>query len=426
MSVDRCRIVERSEPLFGLGARVALQSPLDAPGGWARLRGTFPKFNVPPEYPTIAGPRPRIYFGSIQDDTFRLNSARRIGRQRPAWLHVRGTITPHGNGSLIRFGVYAPGVILCKLLVGMMALVVVAFGIWWIVGTIGAARDGIGLLMSLVILLIFAGPLLVVPCVAVAWNLSAAQRETTFLLDYLQQLFDAQSEQSRPTMRMRDDRAGAAEAEFELSPVAVAAARAERRVFTGSMRAVGLIGGGLALMFGLVVLLIFVVPAWQDYRLLQRMVEARCTVLDSRLTEEQYPETQPMKRGRKTEQVPTGRMLSRFKPEFFIRYEVAGTSIEKWAYASHRFAGFRERGPAEQAMQQFARGQQYACWYDPQDPHTVVLDKSNAVAGVFTMVVLAVVAFAGVAALPVMLAVLAFGAIRANPRTTTDFQSVQL
>lgn len=176
----------------------------------------------------------------------------------------------------------------------------------------------------------------------------------------------------------------------------------------------GVFGAIMALLFAASVLLIFVVPAWQDYRQMRRMVETRCTILDSRLTEEQSPEMKSVRRNGRLEQVPTGRLISQFKPEFLVRYDAAGSSFERWAYRSPRFAGFAERNQAEQVIQQYSPGQQYPCWYDPQDPEVVVLDTGGGFAGVVGMVVMAVIVFGSAAAFPILMAVLGVVARRRN------------
>jgi hypothetical protein len=105
-----------------------------------------------------------------------------------------------------------------------------------------------------------------------------------------------------------------------------------------------LVGGMLALNLR---------PEW---RANHAYVEEQCVVLDKRLVEHSKG----------------GRPGITYRPEFLIRYTVAGRPYETWTYdAVHAFTGLR--GPNERVLDDFTVGQQYPCWYDPADPSEVVL-----------------------------------------------------
>jgi hypothetical protein len=181
MNIDRCEIVERKDSVFGLGMLVTLRSPLAADSAWARLKQLLPRFEVPPGYFTFAGPKPRIYFGSIHDNAFQIHSAVYIGKPRPTHLHVRGTIDPHGDESLIRLRVYSIGMNAGKLIFASVAVVVPVL-------LLTMFKDGVNLL-SAVAFFVMATPAIVVSIVAIVLVHAKVQRELTFLLDYLRSTF---------------------------------------------------------------------------------------------------------------------------------------------------------------------------------------------------------------------------------------------
>jgi hypothetical protein len=108
----------------------------------------------------------------------------------------------------------------------------------------------------------------------------------------------------------------------------------------------------LALVGGLLAL--EVVP---DLRARLLYVEGRCVLLDKRLVE--HP--------------PSGKAInSTYRPEFLIRYTVAGREYKTWAYKAVK-ASSGLRWPEEHVLESFTVGQEYPCWYDPADPSKVVM-----------------------------------------------------
>jgi hypothetical protein len=108
----------------------------------------------------------------------------------------------------------------------------------------------------------------------------------------------------------------------------------------------------LAVVGGLLAL--EVVP---DLRARLFYVEGRCVVLDRRLVEHH----------------PSGKAInSTYRPEFSIRYTVAGREYQTWAYKAVKTSSGL-RWPEEHALKSFTVGQEYPCWYDPDDPSQVVV-----------------------------------------------------
>ena len=138
----------------------------------------------------------------------------------------------------------------------------------------------------------------------------------------------------------------------------------EIALFTGLMALVG-VGMLLALDF---------VPEWRTNH---TYVEGRCLVLDKRLGE--HP--------------PTGKAVnSTYRPEFFIRYRVAGRDYRVWAYKAVKVSSAL-RWPKEQVLDGFTVGQEYPCWYDPAEPTKVVVDRGYSWFSYFLLAALLVLGF---------------------------------
>src|SRR5262245_7134009 len=104
-------------------------------------------------------------------------------------------------------------------------------------------------------------------------------------------------------------------------------------------------------------------------------VEGQCVVLDKRLVESP----------------PRRAINSTYRPEFLIRYTVAGQEREIWSYDAVR-ASPAWRWPKERILDSFTIGQAYLCWYDPTEPSQVVVVRgygwwSYGLLGVFAVLV---------------------------------------
>jgi hypothetical protein len=347
MAVEPCRIVAESPGVLGLRSRVTLSSPLSPDIARERLAATLPRFDVPPDVPFVLKPLRRRYTGSIQDGSFRL--AGPWGRYVGAWLFVRGAFEPRGRGSLVQLIVSSPHAVVIAAIclaaaIGMILMLLMAD--WG-----GQPFHPLMILVSAVYVL----PPVVVGLVGVLWSLAAIRRQRTYLIGYLQTLFAADVLRSAETSRQRE----AVEDESLPAPLE-AALRTDRTIFRANMVVLGGIGGLLAVTACVTVSLIFVLPAWQDYRSLQEMAETRCRIVDSRLIE-----------------IPGGNGPTLYKPEFLIHYEAAGAEHEVWAFASERFAGYTARAAAEEKLRDMAVGEVHVCWHDPSHPERVVLDRTS-------------------------------------------------
>jgi hypothetical protein len=110
--------------------------------------------------------------------------------------------------------------------------------------------------------------------------------------------------------------------------------------------------------FLMVVMLVslHVLPQW---RANHYYVEGRCELLDKRLIEE---------RGGAKGGVT-------YRAEFLIRYTVDGREYQARTYdaPSLRRSSTAFRWPKERVLATFTVGEEYPCWYDPQDPSQAVL-----------------------------------------------------
>ncbi len=103
--------------------------------------------------------------------------------------------------------------------------------------------------------------------------------------------------------------------------------------------------------FFLVVLTMFALPEW---RVNQRFVPTRCTVLAKRLAT-QFAGGEPA-----------------YRPEILISYTVQGTTYSCWTYDITQ-AYWAEKEEVLAVLRRYRRHQQYRCWYDPADPRRAVL-----------------------------------------------------
>ncbi len=109
-------------------------------------------------------------------------------------------------------------------------------------------------------------------------------------------------------------------------------------------------------------------------------VETICTVLDKRLAFDD---------------------VDTFRPEFHIEYQVAGRAYRAWTYdAIGMYSNLESRSDI---LDQFAVGQQYACWYDAAAPEKSVLTRD-------------VDAMAFLALIPLVFVIVGFGGLIRNGR----------
>ena len=107
------------------------------------------------------------------------------------------------------------------------------------------------------------------------------------------------------------------------------------------------------------------VPEW---RVNNFYAEGRCLLLDKRVHEDE----------------------GLYRPELRIRYRVDGWDYETWAYNAVRSHSIW-RWPKERFLARFTVGQEYPCWYDPDDHSRVVVVRGYGSFSYVTSAVLAVI-----------------------------------
>ncbi len=97
-------------------------------------------------------------------------------------------------------------------------------------------------------------------------------------------------------------------------------------------------------------------------------VEGRCVILGKELIESRSSSRKSRKK-----YGGSSRKLQ-YRPEFHLRHEVAGTPYEARTYRIVKTSSSSQS--ANQAvLDRYETGKSYPCWYDPQDPSRVVLEK---------------------------------------------------
>jgi hypothetical protein len=155
-----------------------------------------------------------------------------------------------------------------------------------------------------------------------------------------------------------------------LSAVMQARARRTRGQPAAGWRLLGASPGALAAGVLLVVfvaigfLAVFADMAWTDYRALAEYREARCTVLDYRVSQSTRTTTDPSRR-RST--------FTSFSPVFAVRYQVEGREVVASGFHTGSRLAWNTVASAEATLRQYEPGRQVPCWHDPVAPETVVL-----------------------------------------------------
>jgi hypothetical protein len=150
------------------------------------------------------------------------------------------------------------------------------------------------------------------------------------------------------------------------APLAQAAkVRTPTGIFVGAWAAV-LIAVGFFLYFGAL--------AREDWRAYSDYRETRCTVFGSEVDSFEH-------RSRSGDRERN----ESFKPVFALRYPVDGVETFSTGYTTASAFNFNTRADAGSVFDRFVIGSIYACWYDPQDPRTVVLVRGPGGAYVFAL-----------------------------------------
>jgi hypothetical protein len=128
----------------------------------------------------------------------------------------------------------------------------------------------------------------------------------------------------------------------------------------------GVVAAGVLLVVFVVIgfLAVFADMAWTDYRALTEYREARCTVLDYRVSQNTRTTTDSSRR-RST--------FTSFSPVFALRYQVQGREIVASGFHTGSRLAWNTVASAEATLRQYEPGRQVPCWHDPTTPETVVL-----------------------------------------------------
>ena len=142
---------------------------------------------------------------------------------------------------------------------------------------------------------------------------------------------------------------------------------------------VGLVGAWAALVIGSGFLLVFAALGWEDWRSYADYRATTCNVFGSTV--------QSFTGGTRR----TGRS---YRPLFAVRYDVAGVGTYSSGYGPSSTFNFNTASSARATFERFVVGSSHPCWYDPQDPKTVLLARGPGGAYLFALFPLPVLALA--------------------------------
>jgi hypothetical protein len=133
------------------------------------------------------------------------------------------------------------------------------------------------------------------------------------------------------------------------------------------------VGARAAVVIAVGFLMFFVAIGYEDWRAYADYRETRCTVFGSEIDSFEH-------RGSRTD----GGNES-FKPVFALRYPVDGVETYSTGYTTASAFNANTRADAGSVFERFAIGTDHPCWYDPQEPKTVVLARGPGGAYVFAL-----------------------------------------
>lgn len=140
--------------------------------------------------------------------------------------------------------------------------------------------------------------------------------------------------------------------------------------------------GALAVMIAVAFWLIFAAMAWHDYRVLTQWKPTTGTIVGRRVTLQSVSSQQRLSSGASS----LTKNSEVAKPEFAVRYLVEGREVIGTGYdtgSSLRVGGGRAQ--LEKEFEAWRVGAEVPCWYDPEEPASVVLKRGFGGAYLFAL-----------------------------------------
>lgn len=134
------------------------------------------------------------------------------------------------------------------------------------------------------------------------------------------------------------------------------------------------VGSWVAVVIAVGFLAYFVSLAYEDWRAYSDYRETRCMVFGSEIDSFDH-------RSRSNNR----RQDQSYRPLFAVRYPVDGVETFSSGYTTPSALNFNTRADTGSVFDRFAVGTAHPCWYDPQDPRTVVLARGPGGAYVFAL-----------------------------------------
>jgi hypothetical protein len=154
-------------------------------------------------------------------------------------------------------------------------------------------------------------------------------------------------------------------AEKELPPDARGRAGIAIGAWTATVACLGMLGFFAAMGYG-------------DWRAYSTYRETSCTIVDSTIRAIESSK----------------REGSTYAPLFALRYDIAGEKIYSSGYSTPTSLTSSSIGSAQAARERFYVSSVHPCWYDPDDPRTVLLDRRPGGMYFFVLLPLGALAFA--------------------------------
>lgn len=163
--------------------------------------------------------------------------------------------------------------------------------------------------------------------------------------------------------------------------IAFALAASALILMSARRRTVALVSGVMGVFISIGFLLFFADIARRDHRMKSVYRETQCTIVDSLAKFTANTDTTSRQRG------------GTWAPAFAVRYGIPGGETVSVSRRSDSALSFGSPKPTEAALAGLPRGGKAPCWYDPEAPQDVVLDRS--VGGAYGFAVLPLLLLAG-------------------------------